>query len=197
MCTRGVPTTCSSKILEGWRPPYDATVVDAAARRGRHRDRQDEPRRVRHGIVDGEQRVRPVDATRTIRRRSRAVRAAVAPSPSPRDSRRLRSVPTPAARSVSPRRCAASSASSRRTARCSRYGLVAFASSLDQIGPFAVDGRRRGRDVQRHRRSRPARLDVVARSVARRSATPTWPATSADCASASSANCWAKASRTT
>src|SRR5205814_9156431 len=27
LCTRGVPTTCSSKILEGWRPPYDATVV--------------------------------------------------------------------------------------------------------------------------------------------------------------------------
>ncbi|MCU1448028.1 MAG: gatA, partial [Acidimicrobiales bacterium] len=27
MCTRGVPTTCSSKILDGWRPPYDATVV--------------------------------------------------------------------------------------------------------------------------------------------------------------------------
>ncbi|HYD08963.1 MAG TPA: amidase family protein, partial [Acidimicrobiales bacterium] len=28
LCTRGIPTTCSSKILEGWRPPYDATVVD-------------------------------------------------------------------------------------------------------------------------------------------------------------------------
>src|SRR5206468_3145805 len=27
MCTRGVPTTCSSRILDGWRPPYDATVV--------------------------------------------------------------------------------------------------------------------------------------------------------------------------
>src|SRR5205823_6933607 len=27
MCTRGVPTTCASRILEGWRPPYDATVV--------------------------------------------------------------------------------------------------------------------------------------------------------------------------
>ena len=28
MCTRGIPTTCSSKILEGWQPPYDATVVE-------------------------------------------------------------------------------------------------------------------------------------------------------------------------
>ena len=27
MCTRGVETTCSSKILAGWKPPYDGTVV--------------------------------------------------------------------------------------------------------------------------------------------------------------------------
>ncbi|MDK2971201.1 MAG: aspartyl-tRNA(Asn)/glutamyl-tRNA(Gln) amidotransferase subunit [Candidatus Sumerlaeota bacterium] len=27
MCTRGVPTTCASRILENFRPPYDATAV--------------------------------------------------------------------------------------------------------------------------------------------------------------------------
>ena len=27
LATKGIPTTCASKILEGWRPPYDATIV--------------------------------------------------------------------------------------------------------------------------------------------------------------------------
>ncbi|MDI5942019.1 amidase, partial [Micromonospora sp. DH15] len=27
LTTKGVPTTVGSKILEGWRPPYDATIV--------------------------------------------------------------------------------------------------------------------------------------------------------------------------
>jgi aspartyl-tRNA(Asn)/glutamyl-tRNA(Gln) amidotransferase subunit A len=34
MCTRGIPTTCSSRILEGWLPPYDATVVTRLAAAG-------------------------------------------------------------------------------------------------------------------------------------------------------------------
>src|SRR4029077_13828306 len=27
LCMEGIPTTCGSKVLEGWRPPYDATVT--------------------------------------------------------------------------------------------------------------------------------------------------------------------------
>ena len=59
LCTVGQPTTCGSRILEGWVPPYDATVV-TRLRRGRHADpRQDQPRRVRDGLVDRALGVRP------------------------------------------------------------------------------------------------------------------------------------------
>ena len=34
LCTKGVETTCSSRILEGWKPPYDATVVQRLAAAG-------------------------------------------------------------------------------------------------------------------------------------------------------------------
>ena len=34
LCTRGIPTTCSSRILDGWRPPYDATVVQRLSAAG-------------------------------------------------------------------------------------------------------------------------------------------------------------------
>ena len=34
LCTRGLPTTCGSRILEGWRPPYEATVVAALRQAG-------------------------------------------------------------------------------------------------------------------------------------------------------------------
>lgn len=32
--TRGLATTCSSKILDGWKPPYDATVVERIKKAG-------------------------------------------------------------------------------------------------------------------------------------------------------------------
>ncbi|MDX1978046.1 MAG: Asp-tRNA(Asn)/Glu-tRNA(Gln) amidotransferase subunit GatA [Pseudanabaenaceae cyanobacterium bins.68] len=34
MCTQGIPTTCGSKILANWQPPYDATVVSKLASQG-------------------------------------------------------------------------------------------------------------------------------------------------------------------
>ena len=34
MTQKGIPTTCGSRILEGWRPPYDSTVVTNLKRNG-------------------------------------------------------------------------------------------------------------------------------------------------------------------
>jgi aspartyl-tRNA(Asn)/glutamyl-tRNA(Gln) amidotransferase subunit A len=34
LCTRGIPTTCSSRILEGWRPPYSATFLERVVAAG-------------------------------------------------------------------------------------------------------------------------------------------------------------------
>ena len=134
---RGVTTTCSSQILEGWKPPYDATVVDrllAAKRSSWARPTSTSSRWARRPRT--RRSARP--ATRAIRAAFRADRRAGRPLPSPPDSRPWRSDPTPAARSASPRRFAAWSAQTDLRHRLSRYGLIAAASSLDQIGPFAT-----------------------------------------------------------
>ena len=110
----------------------------ACARRRRHSDRQDEPRRVRDGLVDRELRFRcdpqsprPVTGGRRLERRIGGggrgrVRAA-------RAGLRHRGD-----RSASRRRCAAWWASSRPTVGSAATASIAFASSLDQIGPFAT-----------------------------------------------------------
>ena len=57
MATKGVATTCSSRILEGFVPPYDATVATKLYERGGRPCWEGKPRRVCHGIVDRELRV--------------------------------------------------------------------------------------------------------------------------------------------
>ena len=52
--TKGVETTAGSKILAGYTPVFDSTVAARCRAAGLPRDRQDEHRRVRDGLVDGE-----------------------------------------------------------------------------------------------------------------------------------------------
>ena len=51
-CTEGVPSQAGSRILEGYRPPYSATVVEKLLAGGRAAAGQDQPGRVRDGLLE-------------------------------------------------------------------------------------------------------------------------------------------------
>ena len=114
--TEGVPTTVGSRILEGWRPPYDATVTAPAQGRRRRAARQDQHGRVRDGLVAPRTPPTARRATRGTSPASPAAPAAARRRRSRRTRRRSRSAPTPAARSASRPRSPAPSGSSRPTA---------------------------------------------------------------------------------
>ena len=138
-CTAGVPSQAGSRILEGYRPPYTATSIARLAGAGAPllgKTNQDEfamgssTENSAYGPT-----LNPWDPSRACP----AARRAAAPPPSPPGSAPW-SIGTDTGGSIRQPAALCGIVGLKPTyGAVSRYGMIAFASSLDQAGTFTRD----------------------------------------------------------